>query len=235
MLVRIALAFLLLSPALAAQDDSLITVAGSTADSLLQTLPRDSGACATVGILFTNKVFLKQTNDGKRDADSAIAYLDCALAYSWNPRLQAYAYIARALRASKDGLWAKLLGGTKARATEAFECCDSLARCNPGDLGVQFLAANLFQEGDKLDQKMYYWQRAWDIFADLDACASAADPFFTPEVRGNILLNQGKLMRKLRLDGKASDARADTLWQQAIRLYPNTNAATNALLQRKKL
>ena len=217
-----------------AQDVPPMILAGPEADSVLASLPRDTSSFATVGVLFTNRVFLRQTTDGRRDADSAIAYLTAAIAYHPTPQLQAYLFVATALRASKDGLWAKLTGSTKNRATEAFAQCDSLALLYPDDLGVQFLTANLFQEGDKLDQKMYYWQRAWDITADLWERQQSHAAFFTPEVHASLLLIEGKLIVKLRRFGAESNERAVAVWQRAIQEFPNTNAAQNARKQCEK-
>ena len=217
-----------------AQDEPLLTLAGPGADSVLASLPRDTSSFATVGVLFTNRVFLRQTADSRRDADSAIAYLSAAIAYQPTPRLHAYLFVARALRASKDGLWAKLTGSTKSRATEAFEACDSLALRYPDDLGVQFMTANLFQEGDKLEQKMYFWQRAWDIGTALRERAPTHQEFFTPEVRATLQLNEGKLIVKLHRFGTESSTQALVLWQRTIQEYPNTNAAANAREQCEK-
>ncbi len=231
MFVRIILCTIALWTPATAQKDLLCTNAGPIADSLIRALPRTDSTYATLGILFTNRIFLKQSSDGRSDADSALYYLRTALATTPSPQLAAYECIARALRASKDGWWPKINGATKTRATQAFDDCDSLARQYPNDLRVQFLTANLLQEGDRLDQKKYYWQRAWDILAHLQTCALSQPEFFTDEISANILLNQGKLVRKLRLYEKNSDAEAVKLWERTIREYPNTNAATNARLQ----
>ena len=234
MFVRIILLLLILVSITIAQTEPICMTADNIADSLLQKLPRDSSSYATIGILYANKVFLRKTDDGKRDADSAVFYITRALSYVPTPRMHAYACIARVLRATKDNAFTQVFGGTKTRATQAFDECDSIARNNQNDLGVQFLTANLFQEGDKLNQKKYYWQRAWDIFNDLLALETDTNTFFTAEVRGNILLNQGKLVHKLCLYGNASDAQADTLWQRTIRQYPHTIAAQNAKQQRNQ-
>lgn len=233
MILWIAIILLAAEPSVA-QDEPLSTLAGSQADSTIASLPRDTSSFATLGILFTNRVFLRQTTDGRRDADSAITFLTSASAYQPTPRLHAYLCAARAIRASKDGLWAKLTGSTKSRATLAFEACDSLALLYPNDLGVQFIAANLFLEADRLEQKKYYWQRAWDITADLQERSPTHQAFFTPEVHASLLLNEGKLIVKLRRFGSESDNRALAIWQRIIQAYPNTNAAENARQQCEK-
>jgi hypothetical protein len=230
----IAIALLVWCGTSYAQTEPLLTLEGPAADSVLASLPRDTSSFATVGVLFTNRIFLRQTADGRRDADSAIAYLTAALAYRPTPRLQAYLYVARAIRASRDGLWEKLTGSTKNRATAAFEACDSLALLYPSELGVQFLAANLFQEGNKLKQKMYYWQRALEITASMWERVPTQRDFFTPEVQATLLLNEGKLIIKLRRYGSESNNRALAIWQRIIQEFPNTNAAANARVQIEK-
>jgi hypothetical protein len=234
MFIRNLIMLLLLCTSSQSQDEPICTLSGEVADSIIQTLPRDATAYAQVGILFTNKVFLRNTNDGKRDADSAIVFLTSACESKPTPRLQVYLYIAKALRASKDGFWAKVTGGTKSRATEAFDACDSIARSYPDDLGVQFLTANLLEEGDRLEKNWYYWQRAWDILTALHVRDAGSTGFFTEEVRGMILLNQGKLIIKLRLYGETSSDSANMFWARVIAQYPNTSAAENARDQLKK-
>jgi hypothetical protein len=58
--------------------------------------------------------------------------------------------------------------------------------------------------------------------------------FFTPEVHATLLLNEGKLIVKLRRFGAESNQRAIAIWQRIIQEFPNTNAALNARKQCEK-
>lgn len=239
MLLRMLVVACLTSACAHAQIEPLCTTSGRTADSLIAALPRDSTTWTQLGILYTNKVFLRESTRGQEDADSAIACFERALHQDRNPRVQAYYAVARALRAKHDGVLTKAFGSTKDRVKHAFRDALRLAQDNPHDLGVLFLVANLLQEGDPLDDAEKYWKRSWEYFARLSDratdTAAALQAFFTPETRANILLNQGKLIRKLVADDAVAKYLARERWLTVIQQYPETLAAKNAREQISKL
>ncbi len=239
MLIRMLIAFCFAGSTAYAQCEPLSTVSGTLADSLISSLPRDSSTWVQLGTLYVNKVFLRETNNGQQDADSAKYYFEKALSQTRTPRLEAYYAIACALRARHDGALTKVFGDTKDRAKRAFKDAERLARENPHDLGVIFLVANLLQEGDALDDAEKYWKKSWGLLERLtEQSADSSDSvqaFFSPDIRANILLNQGKLIRKLVEEENVADFLARERWQAIIRLYPETLAATNAREQIAKL
>lgn len=239
MLIRILIAFCCAGSLAYAQPDPLCTISGAQADSLIASLSRDSSTWAQLGTLYVNKVFLRETNNGQQDADSAKYYFELALTQARTPRLQAYYAVACALRARHDGALTKVFGDTKDRAKRAFRDAERLARDNPHDLGVIFLVANLLQEGDALDDAEKYWKRSWELFVRLSEhsqdTSSAVQAFFTLDIQANILLNQGKLIRKLVEEDAVANFLARERWQTVIRLYPETLAAANAREQIEKL
>lgn len=239
MLIKFLLIFCFTSGLALAQTEPLCTTSGYTADSLIINLPRDSNSWAQIGVLFTNRVFLRETTNGQQDTDSALYFFELALRHNRTPRLEAYYAVASALRAKHDGLWDKLTGDTKDRVKRIFRDAERLSRDYPNDLGVTFLIANLLQEGDALDDAKKYWKRSWELFARLSEhsndTSANIQKFFTDEVRGTILLNQGKLIRKLVEEDAVSKYLALERWHMIIRMYPNTLAALNANEQILKL
>jgi hypothetical protein len=217
----------------------ICTTAGSTADSLIQYLPRDSTSFQILGVLYTNGLFLNHSFNREQDADSAVYYLEKAIKYQSTPELQAYLCIAQALRAREDNFWQKFSGQTMAKVEKAFTKCDSLSKEYPDDFAVQFLAANLFVEADKLSQKNYYWERGLNIYQALFQFSQAESllifypgrNFFTDEVRANILLNDAKLELKLAKKEEGVIVLVRLKWQAVIMCYPYTMAAINAKKQ----
>ncbi len=216
-------------------------LSGNQADSLLHVTPRDVTNAGTVGKLFVNKVFLKQSTAPRKDADSARYYFQ--LSPDSSATLQAYRLIADALRIREDGIFDKLLGKTNKRITLVFQTADSLVRAHPQEPGVIFLIANLFGEAHK-DQTnaKWYWNRAAQLFEAFQLFIQAehlVDPehrstLVNPEICGMVLLNQAKLKFKLadEEDYALSEARKE--WAEVITRFPNTLAAANAQLQLEK-
>lgn len=237
----LALLFLAFASSLAAEP--ICTTTGKTADSLIQVLFRDSSTYAKIGILYANMGFLNHTEDPQQTADSAVYYLRKALQFQPTPENQAYFCVARLLRVREDNFWQKFRGITKEKAEILFAECDSLAKGNPGNLTVQFLAANMFTEANASSQKKYYWQRGLEIFQALSGYGRLErlfqpDPsknFFNAEVFANILLNSAKLEFKLSEKKEVDLKSARLKWQTVLRMFPETLAATNAAKQLEKI
>ncbi|RJO59786.1 hypothetical protein C4546_00250 [Candidatus Parcubacteria bacterium] len=232
---------LLLCPVAADAQGTICTITGPQADSLILALPRDSAAWEKIGILFTNRIFLNHAKNPKKDADSAIWYLEQAVSISPKPETQIYLRIARALRAREDSFLQKAFGKTRQKVLVAFAECDTFALVHPENKVVQFLSANLFAEANKLPNKEYYWQRSRKIFEKLLNLAeagkkqnSAETDFFTPEILGNIRLNQAKLSLKLSPDSQTALILAKLEWEKILDDYPGTLAAANAQKQLQK-
>ncbi len=224
-----------------APSSSVCLLSGDQADSLLQVTPRDAANAGTVGKLFVNKVFLKQSAAPRKDADSARYYF--RLSPDSSATLQAYRLIADALRIREDGIFDKLLGKTNKRITLVFQTADSLVRAHPQEPGVIFLIANLFGEAHK-DQTnaKWYWNRAAQLFEAFQLFIQAEhlvdpeyrSPLVNPEICGMVLLNQAKLKFKLADEEGYAVAEARKRWAEVISRFPNTLAAANAQVQLEK-
>ena len=220
-------------------DAKICTLSGSEADSLIQALPRDSAHFRQIGVLFTNRVFLNKSEDGKQDADSAIWYLEQAFELDKLPETEIYLCIAKAIRAKKDHWYQKALGGTKTRVTTIFYRADTLALQSPNDFAIQFLAANLFVEAGPLDSAKYFWERCLTIsqalmfYCDGEQILSPSpeESFFDSEVLGTILLNTAKVELKISGNSKNVLRLVRLKWQAVIIMYPYTMAAWNAKKQ----
>lgn len=185
----------------------LNTVHGASAEALFQTLsPTDSVNWLTLGTLYANRIFMLESGDKRRDADSALYYFRKAQKVCpANPVIAAYIAVATGLRAKEDGFWRKITGKTKDQAHEAFMVTDSLLRSNPDNLAVQFLGACLLREASKhFDDARDFQLTSHRAFQKLHNLALAvhADVFFTPDVHGQILLSLALLEIKLATDEK---------------------------------
>ncbi|MFA6587622.1 MAG: hypothetical protein WCT08_00995 [Patescibacteria group bacterium] len=235
------LLFWLFCPNLSASEQ-ICTIAGTQADSLIACLPNDSEHFRERGVLYINQAFLNHSDNKKADADSAIANLEKALRFDSLPSTEAYLCIAKAVRAKEDGFVQKFFGNTKSRVTQAFYRLDTLAQRNPDDFTVQFLAANLFVEADRLDSAEYFWNRCLKIsqalmlYCDGEEILNPSpyESFFDAEVRGTILLNMGKVELKVGGNSEAALKLAQDMWTDVKTNYKGTLAAKNAQKQLEK-
>lgn len=216
--------------------ERLMTTMGLSADSLIQALPRTDSTYATLGMLLVNQVALKETDNKKRKADSALYYLQLARqSCPTNPVINAYIQVATGLRANEDPTLKKLLGNTKERAYTAFATMDSIRLQNPENLAVLFLSAYMFRDAsEKLDGYRDFRVTSYKTFQALHVLALEGqyNDFFTDDVYSALLLSLGILVHTLE-----AHAHADTLACQYIAQlhahFPNSRAAADA--HRKKI
>ncbi|MEK7570532.1 MAG: hypothetical protein AAB515_03795 [Patescibacteria group bacterium] len=209
---------------------------GPHANSLIASLPRTDSTYFTLGSLFANRVFVKESTNNKQDADSAIYYLGKAKVLCPNNAvIAAYIAIATAMRAKETGLFQFISGKMVENGHVAFVCMDSVRKANPENLAVQFLSASLFAEASAFfsDKKMFRLQ-SMSTFQSLhlQAIEGSNPTFFQDEVQAHILLSLALLEKKL--DNRRESRALQCQYFEQIQIaYKETAAAR--FVERKKL
>ncbi len=215
----------------------LNTMHGKVATSQFQALsPADSTNWYTLGVLYANRIFTMESKNKRRDADSALHFLRKARTLCpENPVIAAYIAVTIGLRVKEDNIFKQKFGDSRARANETFRVMDSLQRAYPKNLAVQFLSACLFREASKyIKNQATFLLTSYDTFHSLHKMALSGQhqEFFSPDVRGHILLSLAILIGKLENHAEA-DATAQEYIAALFREWPNTPAAKYA--QEKKM
>lgn len=207
------------------------TTHGKEATKQLQTLPRTDTTWATIGTLFANRIFMMESENKRRDADSAIYYFRKAQeTFPTDPIIAAYLTVSIGLRAKEDNSLQKLFGGTKERAHTAFVTMDSIRKAYPENLTVQFVSACMFRDASKHFKDAHAFQlMSYQTFQNLHVLALEGKhpTFFTPDVYSHVLLSLAMLVEKLE-DQASADTLACQYISQLIDGYPHSPAAEYA-------
>lgn len=236
-MVAQALITIVLATAVPTAGTTINTTHGKEAEQQLQTLPRTDSTWATLGTLFANRIFMMESPNKRRDADSAIYYFRKAQnVFPTDPVIAAYLNVSIGLRAKEDNGFQKLFGNTKERAHDAFVTMDSIRTAYPQNLTVQFVSACMFRDASKHFKDAHAFRlTSYKTFQSLHVLALEGkhESFFTPDVYSHVLLSLAILVEKLE-DQTGADTLACKYISQLIDGYPNSPAAEYARSKKLK-